>query len=287
MSCWKRIPARPSHWATLSASNEYTFTLASDKRLYFDSQTDSANIVWWLTQSAIGQVVAPRTLGASNTILDLAAGSYTLTLDGTDLTTGSYAFRLFDVNSAATSLTPGVVVNGALAPANTSVAYQFSGDAGERFAFDAISWNGSSAARWRLLNESGYVVFDELLTDDVSTFALPETGTYTLLIEGDIADTDSSKAYSFVVNPEMAPSSTQSLTLNSTVNGSISLYRETDDYTFTLSSAAVLYFDTLTNDSSLNWSLTGPQGEFVSRRAFNTRDSILPLAAGSYTHSDC
>src|SRR6185312_14068492 len=50
-----------------------------------------------------------------------------------------------------------------------------------------------------------------------------------------------------------------------------------------------LYFDSLTNDASLNWTLTGPRGVEVPSRSFTASDSasisnpVLNLIAGNYT----
>ena len=58
-----------------------------------------------------------------------------------------------------------------------------------------------------------------------------------------------------------------------------------------MANPAQLYFDSLTNDSSLSWTLTGPRGTEVSSRSFTSSDSdnfgstnpVLNLIAGNYT----
>ena len=65
---------------------------------------------------------------------------------------------------------------------------------------------------------------------------------------------------------------------------------EQDRYTFSLAAPSLLYFDSLTNNANLRWSLTGPGGTPVSNRAFTGSDAsgisgnpVLSLPAGAYT----
>jgi hypothetical protein len=73
------------------------------------------------------------------------------------------------------------------------------------------------------------------------------------------------------------------------VNGNISVPGLTDTYNFNMPAAGNIYFDSLTNVSNLDWTLTGPPGTVVSQRPFSTSDSIdisnpvLNLVAGNYT----
>jgi hypothetical protein len=76
-----------------------------------------------------------------------------------------------------------------------------------------------------------------------------------------------------------------------TVAGRIDVSGQRDLYTFTLDAGRQLYFDSLTNNASLSWSLRGPRGTVVSNKAFSATDSfefglgnpVLDLVAGDYT----
>src|SRR6266568_3340358 len=73
-----------------------------------------------------------------------------------------------------------------------------------------------------------------------------------------------------------------------TITNQISVPGETDQYGFTLPEGARIVFDSLTNNTNLNWSLTGPTGTLVTDRAFSASDgtaanSLLDLKAGDYT----
>src|SRR5207245_9288217 len=96
---------------------------------------------------------------------------------------------------------------------------------------------------------------------------LTNTGTYALLVEGNIADTGTG-TYTFTAQfqgnvPSTAPSGTP-LTLGSTVNGILTTAGQQDRYIFSLAANALLYFDALTNNAGLQWSLSGPAGPAVS-----------------------
>ncbi|MCX7197539.1 MAG: LamG domain-containing protein, partial [Proteobacteria bacterium] len=74
------------------------------------------------------------------------------------------------------------------------------------------------------------------------------------------------------------------------VDGRIDVPGEVDRYTFTLNSDVRLVFDSLTNDSQIQWSLDGPLGSVVGPTALNGSDAsdrsgapAVPLSAGTYT----
>jgi RHS repeat-associated protein len=279
--------------------DRYTFTLGSASRLYFDSLTNSTSLSWSL-DGPTGTVVSNRALGASDgfvltsPVLSLAAGDYALTIDAVgDVfgafrdATGAYSFRLSDL-AAAAPLTPGTSVSGTLSPANETDLYRFDAMAGDSFYFDVQARTGASNASWRLIDPLGaeffHTTFNNITSSDVDTLTLGQTGTYTLMIEGNILDTGSG-SYTFNVRP--APVNSVPLTLGNQITDAIAGIGEQNRYTFTLPGAALLYFDSLTNNASLTWTLTGPAGTAVSNRPFNSDSSnsgnVFNLPAGAYT----
>src|SRR3546814_15651643 len=62
------------------------------------------------------------------------------------------------------------------------------------------------------------------------------------------------------------------LTLGATTQGTLALPGDRMRYCFTLAEDALLLFDSLTNNGSLNWTLTGPSG-VIDGRNFNKRDA--------------
>src|SRR5205814_2071770 len=99
------------------------------------------------------------------------------------------------------------------------------------------------------------------VNSDVDTQTVPLTGAYTLLLEGRFLDTGTA---TYTINVQPVTDSTTALTLGNVVNANISPTGEVDNYTFTLASPATLYFDSLTNDTRLRWSLIGPAGTLIS-----------------------
>jgi len=265
--------------------DRYTFSLSAPSLLYFDSQTNGSGLIWTLAGPA-GTAISARSLSDAETNtppLDLPAGDYSLTIHSPLDVTSAYTFRLSEL-SAATVLTPGTPVTGDLTPGNQSHLYAFAASAGEQFFFDVQARTGQGA-RWRLIGPSGNILFSELFNgaaDSVGPLTIAQTGTYTLLVEGVIGATTPG-TYTFNVQPVTIV--TQPLTLGSTVNGVIDVTGDRDLYTFTLPAASLVYFDALTSNVNLAWTLSGPAGTPVLNRSFGTTDAtpVLSLVAGQYT----
>jgi hypothetical protein len=215
-----------------------------------------------------------------------APGTYQLRVQGSGSATGSYNFRLSDLSSA-TAITPGTAVSGTLNPGNSTNLYQFNANTGDLFYFDSLS--GGYPNYWRLIDPYGQEVWSNYLSTSSGTQALPSTGTYTLLVEGYVGNT-SPVSYSF--NTQKVTNAAAALTLGNRVDGAITQADQQNSYTFTLANSAQLYFDSLTNDGSLHWTLAGPRGTEVTSRSFTSSDGInlgfdpvLNLIAGNYTLS--
>src|SRR3989442_1479626 len=144
----------------------------------------------------------------------------------------------------------------------------------------------SYAPYCRLYGPLGNILFFTGINADVDTFTLPQTGTYTLTVEGYIYDTHASGNYSFNLVPETYPTNT--LVIGNTISGTIPVPGQRQYYTFTLTAAATLYFDALTN-ADFYWRLDAPSGQILDWRSFGSSDAnsignpALSLAAGNYT----
>ena len=161
---------------------------------------------------------------------------------------------------------PGTVVSGQLNPASETAIYQFDALAGDQFYFDRQE--SAYNTHWRLLDPDGRAVFGPRYMSygdiDVTTFTL--LGVYTLLIEGYSTDTGT-RDYSFNVEyrgnePQVLPSGTP-ITIGTHIADIITVSDEQDHYSFTLAENTSLYFDSMTRNSSLNWSLVGPDRKSV------------------------
>jgi hypothetical protein len=199
---------------------------------------------------------------------------------------GAYSFQLSDLKTA-TPMTPGTPVSGTLSPASSSNFYQFTATAGQSLYFARLTGSGGTGSdTWRLIDPYGNVLFSTSLSSDGGRLTLSTTGTYTVLVEGFIADTGT-VSYSFNVAP--ITDVTQPLTLGSTANGSLATPGQHDHYTFNLATNTQLYFDSLTDNANFRWFLTGPTGTTISNRTFINSDGsgllnpVLSEPAGAYT----
>ncbi|HEU6455156.1 MAG TPA: hypothetical protein VN201_06795, partial [Roseateles sp.] len=165
----------------------YQFTLDQRTRLLFDT-LNNADFSWTLTGPQ-GVVVNARGMRASdatdfygNPLLDLPAGTYTLTIDAEGAATGTFAFRLLDLASA-TAITPGLPFSTTLTTGTETQLYRFNAQAGGKFFFDSRKFT-SNNGDWRLFGPNGNLIarVDNFADLDVQT--LPETGTYTVAFEG-------------------------------------------------------------------------------------------------------
>src|SRR5882757_3485873 len=66
----------------------------------------------------------------------------------------------------------------------------------------------------------------------------------------------------------------QRLMLTGTLSSDIRVTGERDFYSFDFATPKKIYFDALTNQSRLRWSLDGPTGNIVNNRLFTQSDSI-------------
>ncbi|MFO1022820.1 MAG: Ig-like domain-containing protein [Planctomycetales bacterium] len=264
--------------------DQYVFELASETLLYIDNQTANSSIVWTLT----GPSGMPATTMYTtdfyplNPIHLLPAGTYQISLTGS----GAYQFNLRTLDSAL-PFTPGTPVTGTLAPASSASLHRFSAMAGEKYFFDSESISGPIYnARWRLIDPFGNVVpgADAFFNGgDLGTITIPASGEYTLLIEGYPFDGDGSGTFTFNVIP-VIESVPVPMTLGEPISGAITSPGQMNSYSFSLASKSKLYFDNLTENSAIHWTLTGPSGTLNGsfESLFNDLGNWT-LPAGDYT----
>lgn len=264
----------------------HTFSLASPRRLYFDARSNPASLRWSLAGplgSYAERAFSNSDAQSGNPFHDLPAGDFTITVFGSGDATGSYQFRLFDITTAA-PLTPGTAVTADLTPAPITLAYQFTVTTTGVYYFD--SQTATLPNTWlRLMGPIGNQIISGGAATDVGPFTLTP-GTYYLFVEGYISDAGNG---STTFNLQPVVDGSQALTVGALTSGNISTPGQSQRYTFTLASAARLYFDSRTNNPQFLWSLDGPLGKAVPNRAFTGSDAqnqsapVLDLPAGNYT----
>ncbi|SFJ58302.1 M10 family metallopeptidase C-terminal domain-containing protein [Planctomicrobium piriforme] len=262
----------------------YTFSLASPTRLWFDSRTNSSELRWRLTGPA-GEVSTVPNFGWDDFDLGLlAAGNYTLTVEGDADAKGIYAFNLLNLASA-TNISFNTAVTTTLTPANSTKLYKFTGTAGSTIYVDQTSYTPTGgdvwAANWILLDPYGKQVLSSVMYQDAGRATLAIDGTYTLVVQGMVGYTGTTKA-GFRVRTVADDAAV--LNLNAAVTGSIATPGQQDVYRFTLNEASRLWFDSRTYRDNLRWQLAGPTGLVIETRDFAWDDVDLKyLAAGDYT----
>ncbi|MEZ6048639.1 MAG: hypothetical protein R3C11_24290 [Planctomycetaceae bacterium] len=209
--------------------DEFTFTLASAKTLYFDARTSQANLEWTLTSDTNGDFVINRKFTQSNAgdisgldvLLNLPADDYTLSISNAGSTTLSYNFNLLDLASATShDINTSSYVSGDLNSGSSTDIFYFSATAGDIFNISSQDVGGSQALETgllRLVEPNGNVVLEVNYDANYNGFVAETTGTYYLLLEGDDGSNDSE--YEFTVYKTgtggSVPSAT-SLTLDQT-----------------------------------------------------------------------
>ena len=129
-------------------------------------------------------------------------GEYTFTLSASDNVPQAYTFVLWDVPIDSPVVIPfDTPIPGALVVPGQSHRYQFEGLTGQAIVFDEI--DPGSGIRYSLSAPSGTAVFRNV-NSDRSVASLPETGTYTLLIDGN--PKEAVGPYSFQIADGTSPS---------------------------------------------------------------------------------
>ena len=280
-----------------SEVNTYTLNLASAASLVLSSFTSDTTLNLaligpdgTLSVTNLGQALG---YGHGSPVFQLAAGSYTLAVSSTNaLTTPSYGFALFDM-ATAQPISSGTAVNATLAPSIGLAAYTITADAGTQLrVYSNDTSNGyypGYANTILVLDPNGAPLAPPAAyRGNVATFAITETGTYTILYEGQVgAGVLPSTTYTLTayVDPPPAP-----LALNTITSGTLATTQSIAQYTFTLATATSLVFDSLTNNYYENWTLTGPGGYSLTRSFYSSgsyelggTNPLLPLNAGTYT----
>ncbi|MEL7496446.1 MAG: putative Ig domain-containing protein [Planctomycetota bacterium] len=209
---------------------------------------------------------------------------------------GLTAYFGFDETSG--NIAPDQTTNGfdatyaSLTTSKSTKGYKFDSEAGDIVFFNHLSSdrNFNVNAYWRLVDQFGNTVFNQVLSNDAGPITL-EGGTYVLFVEGQPSDSGFNGGFEFDIvylGNQFNPVPPTELTLGETIEDEISVVRETDRYSFTLDESSTLYFDVLSNDGSMNWSLKRDGREVITDRLFNlsdsnrTNDPLLSLSAGSY-----
>jgi hypothetical protein len=269
--------------------DHYQFSVDEPIRVVLDSLSNRSDLTWRL--DGPGGLVARRSFSATESpntappAYDLAPGSYRLSVDGTQDALGAYALRVIDAASAS-AMAPDTPVSGVLEVGNQSALYRFRASAGDSYFFKAAA-PASGALSARLLDPFGRQEGNSFdARQDRQRFTVERSGEYLLLLEGDIAN-QAALAYGFTL--QQVVDSHSPLRLGETQIATIDQPGKIAHFTFDLAATTPVVFDRLGN-AAFAWSLSGPAGQHVARRAaaqgtlFDGVEKLL-LPPGSYTLS--
>ncbi|MBD2468818.1 Ig-like domain-containing protein [Nostoc sp. FACHB-145] len=253
----------------------YQFSAASGQRLYLDSLTNVPNTSWDLIDSS-NQILATSSMSYDQEVTLNNSGTYLLAIYGFNNSPVDYAFRVITPETQIGTFAIGNTIAGEIAEKGEQDVYTFTGIAGQQLFYDAL---GGDYLNFRLYNPAGNEIYSADSRNDRGPndgLTLTTNGTYRVVIDGNGADTGSYKFH--FLNKDAATN----VALDTNITGAFSSDGwESQLYRFTLTSDRYIYFDSQTLDSSNNWLLYGPGGQYITSHRLH-EDHEQQLTAGEY-----
>ncbi|MFO1460363.1 MAG: hypothetical protein U1G08_13260 [Verrucomicrobiota bacterium] len=259
-----------------------TFTAPAGLWVYYDSQdrNNAGSLVAEL-RDPTGAVVFSYNAAFDTQSLQgyglPRSGTYQMIIKGNSPgATGSFRYRLLDLNSGIPALALGSTLNGTFEADYRTDIYQFAGQAGQRLLYDGLQ-NDFASVTARLLLPDGQIRIVNGNTDgDVGPFSLPVTGTYRLLIENQTgaAATYAARILDIAAQPLLSFETLVSLTLDPGLGDAV--------YRFEGSPGQRLYFNGLPTSGSGSWYLYGPANEQVGAAGLTGDFEYVTTNPGRY-----
>ena len=234
-------------------TDRFTFTLSEQSTMAFDSLTDSATLTWSIVQDGVTLIDNRRfDLSDANdrddTAFVLSAGDYELQVFSTLRET--YAFQLIDLQLAET-VNFDESQTGVAIPADQTRAFQFNALDSETIFIDFANPSPNSNLAVKLFDSAGKLLFQNDRITDMDSIAIEQSGTHYLLLEGWLGNPETT--VDFTVTKTQTTNS--AIALDQEIVGTIARPGDRFEYTFELTDAEKLYFDSLTAESGVVWSL--------------------------------
>ena len=262
----------------------YTFEGAVGQTVYFDGiSRDSSATIYTRLISPSGQNVLNYDFYLVDRDLSpvtlTEAGTYQIEIDGSSATTGDYSFRLLDTASA-TELVLDTPTIGTLDASLGTNLYRFNvAEAGHKFYLDELS-DPNNDVYFTIYNSGDRSVF---ATSSDFEFTLDNAGTYLIAAEGYSGQTIGHEFSFNLVTPE---TTTKELTLGNLVSSNISEPGEENIYTFEGTVGQTIYFDGISDGSSIYTRLISPSGQNLFNYDFysvgSDRPPVTLTEAGTY-----
>ncbi|HVY71022.1 MAG TPA: hypothetical protein VHH73_13905, partial [Verrucomicrobiae bacterium] len=255
-------------------TNQFTFTGAAGRWVYFDSQ-DRNNGVVVDVRAPPGTNAPILTIGAntdSGPYVLPASGIYTISVRGS----GAYRFRWLDA-TAAPSLTLNGDTSATLpAPYQTEV-YLLNAQAGQSFYYDALDPNNSNNVLLRLYNPAGNLIQGPRYSDsDIAPFLAPVTGPYYLFMENNTASTVD---YHFRF---LESSGYPVLPFNTVVGNTLARGNSATLYRFTGQTGEHLFFDGQGTNNQLGMYLYAPNNTYLAYAGLQANFETTLPGDGTY-----
>jgi hypothetical protein len=174
--------------STIGEVDTYTFAANAGTTVYFDSlEIQSGIFVNLVNPDGTALSSVPVGNGIDRILPLTQSGTYTLRVQGFSNTIGAYAFKLLDLDQAASVLALGNQIDVAVNP-NEAKVYKFDGEVGQKLFFDGLNTTNvgvtaslfdASGRQLRTLNTVSDVGLQTLLADGTYYLALTSTATTT------------------------------------------------------------------------------------------------------------
>ncbi len=150
-------------------------------------------------------------------------------------------------------------MSGTLNPGLTTVAYSFTGTAGQRLFLDNQTTAGT-AVNLLLIDPYNNEVTSIGSSSDYGPFSITNGGTYYILVDGQSA---SAVSYGF----RLTDTSTVPISFGTTINGTVTTATQSDVYSFTGTAGERVYFRNLSDTNGVTgaiWYLYGPTNQLIT-----------------------
>ncbi|GAB4531559.1 MAG: hypothetical protein OHK0046_52330 [Anaerolineae bacterium] len=298
--------------ASVGASNVFTFEGAAEQTLFIDltefalTDPDGSPQVTWVLTDPNGVELFNTFLG--DTVVTLTdAGTYTLVVDANDDESGSYTFSMaelpasevFELNIGDAVL-DGSPVNGAgnLEIAGAVDMYTFTPESDQTIFLDFNSSSitdpdGNAVVMWSLSDDSGAILYEEVLGDMAGTLNVTGGVVYTLMVDG---NDDETGTYAFTVWQVEAPQTFEiaigDIVSDDTVGaGSLEAPGAVDVYTFEGAAEQSVRLELVLSNlddpdgipTQVTWTLTAPDGEVLYSEPIGDSPAVTLPVDGVYT----
>lgn len=273
------------------AVDVYTLDGLLGQVVIFDWLSGTNVVIGWQLEAPDGAVLFDTVLADHQLTLP-QSGAYTLTVDGNGIDDfGTYAFRLLETPAPqqfaieiGNTVSDGVPAPGAgnlEAPGAVDV-YTFDGLLGQDVIFDWFA-GVNVLIGWRLEAPDRTVLFDTVLQDH--QLALPQTGTYTLTVDGNGIDDFGTYAFQLLGTP-VAPEQF-AIAFGDTISdgvpaagaGNLEAPGAVDIYTLDALAGQEAIFDRLSgNNVTIGWQLEAPDGAVLFDTVLQDHQLVLAQA---------